>query len=1026
MFRCLLPWLVLLLVRLAAPGAHAQTLRFQRLTTAHGLANDNTSALTQDAAGFIWVSTREGLARFDGVEFRNFYYEARRTNSLPGNIIGGVAPVPGGLWVTTLSGLARYDARTGRFRRFPARQPGVDSAAANHFDQVLRRRNGEVWAATHTGLWRLSPQGRVRRCYVAGRVRGDLPHNWLVLGRRTEDAGGRLWIGTVKGLSVYDPATDTFWSRRHNPRGLHAFPADTTVAVTAVTLDARGGVWFGSWGRGLFCFDPATNALRHYASAPGGLPDNVILALLADQAGAIWVGTLDHGLARLDPQTGQWAHFPPAAADPYALPHHSVHDLLEDRQGNLWVATGGGVAVRAPLANHFQSWGPERWGPRVVPPGQRPPEPSALLEDHAGRLWLGTYGRGLVRFDAATGQSRHYPLPPRPGHPEDAVFNPRNLIDALAEDRAGLLWVGTDVGLLRFDPAREQWLSPPPAPTEYGFLHEWAISALLPDRQGRLWVSCYQRGLTRYDPATGHWQRFGTTGGTSAADTLIRGTRGLALAPNGSLWAAGYCLTHVPSGARRGNRLPPDGRRGPVDPTLHAVLVDSGGTVWTGSQRRGVARLDPRTGQLSRYGRDDGLAAELVNTLCLDGRHRLWIGTNGGLSVREPAGGLRTFTPADGLPESDVVVSRYSLRTGYLWLATTSYLLRVRPDELPRNRIPPPLVLTGFVVNGRTRALPAPDTLVTLRPGEATVSFDFAALNLLSPRRNQYAWRLEGQQAADTTWSQPAARRSVTFVDLPPGEYRFRVKAANNDGVWNERGITVRLCLLPPWYATWWFRTLLFLAGLAILYGFYRQRVARLLVLQQARDRIARDLHDDVGSTLSSILIQSRMPVPVGGPDERLRRVGDSAQRMLEALHDIVWAVNPDHDPLPTIIARMRAFAAQTLEARGIALDFRVEGQPGKVELRLGRRRDFYLFFKEAINNLAKHSGAEIATVRLHVESRQIRFIIHDDGTGFDPAQVARGNGLRSLRKRADALGAKYEFTTALRRGTRHELTFRP
>ncbi len=1032
LFVLVLGWLLLGAAHGPAAG---QALRFQRFTTQHGLANNAVSYLAQDERGFLWVSTGEGLSRFDGVEFRNFFHQRGRAHSLPGNKLTGLARAPGGMWVCTSLGLARYDARTDSFRPRRFRVPGVSDAVTNTMGQVIRRRNGETWVANGRETWRLDAHGReLARYHGDTAARGQQPPGYVGLTRACEDAQGRLWLPTGAGLCCFDPATNSFLSRRFNPHHWRALDIGRKApgnVFSSLAVDHRGRIWIGMWGDGLYCFDPATNALRHWMgdpTTPGALPNAIITSLLEDRAGRIWIGTYLAGLARYDEVTGTFAHFAPDPADPYSLPHHQITDLFEDRQGNVWVGTLEGLALVSPLATRFESWTPDAAAltPAHAP---TPPDLSAVLEDRTGAVWVGTYGHGLLRFEAATGKFRRLAVPPSSGLGPGA-FDERNLIWELAEDRDGLLWVATQTGALRFDPRREAWLPLPPVPPRLGFLENSVIGTAWLDRAGDVWLASFHKGLTRYRPATGEWQAFSApVAPPDRPDTLLRAVMGLAQDRAGRYWLAGVRsqgLTRLPAhGAGRATVLPPDGRAAPADNELTDVFIDSADGVWLAASRTGLHYRAAHTGGWQSFDREDGLGGNFAWSITADRHGHLWIGTEGGLTVLEPrAGRIRTFTQADGLPESLITKAHLSTRTGDLWLIGAHHLLRVRPDELPVNREAPPLAFTRFEVNGRARPLPTAGETIELQPGQTALSFDFAALNLLAPSANRYSWMLEG---ADETWTPSSTRRSVTYAGLAPGAYTFRVRAANNDGVWNRRGLIVGLTLLPPWYATW-FRALLVLAGATILYTFYRLRLARVLALQGARNQIARDLHDDVGSTLSSILIQSRMPPNPARSEERLHKIGDSSQRMLEALHDIVWAVNPDHDPLPSVIARMRAFAAQTLEARGITLDFQVEGKPETVLLRLSRRRDFYLIFKEVIANTAKYADATRVQVRLNAQTNRLHLEVSDDGQGFDPEAPARGsgNGLRNLRQRAGALGGTFSLESALGAGTRLDLAFRP
>ena len=310
---------------------------------------------------------------------------------------------------------------------------------------------------------------------------------------------------------------------------------------------------------------------------------------------------------------------------------------------------------------------------------------------------------------------------------------------------------------------------------------------------------------------------------------------------------------------------------------------------------------------------------------------------------------------------------------------------------------------------------------ITLTYNQNVISFEFAALNFFHPERNQYAYMLEGY---DKDWIYTdAGKPYANYTNLDPHSYTFKVKGSNNDGVWNNIPATIKLIITPPFWQTWWFRILLMSAGVAFVYGYYRNRINQILLLQKIRNKIAADLHDDIGSTLNSISVYSE--VAKKDPSQQnfaLDMIGESSRKVIESMSDIVWSINPENDGFDKIILRMRSLSYNMMKAKKIEFTFRTDETLNEIKLPMEMRRNFYLIFKEAMNNLVKYSRAQRASVLLTRNNREITCIIHDDGIGFDAMAKFNGNGLNNIRRRAKEIDARLNIESKKGNGTNIEL----
>jgi diguanylate cyclase (GGDEF)-like protein/PAS domain S-box-containing protein len=806
----------LLLALAAAPLVAAATPRFGHLSVEHGLSQSTVQAIFQDRMGFLWLGTEEGLTRFDGYGTTVFLHDPEDPKSLPNNRVTVLfGDRKGRLWVGTDSGLARYDARQESFDRvsgvLPQRVNGLAEGAdgtlwvavegaglyalatdgevtlhqhdaGNPYSlasylpsRVLVDRQGRVWVGTHdAGLARLEPTPSGAR-FVHLRHREDAPDSLShddVWGL-AEDQDGRLWVATYGGgVSVLDPDSGRFGHHRSGPP-----PRLGSDLATMVFTDRRGVVWIGTDGAGLQQYDPELGgfvAFRHAPGDPGSVASDVIRSIYEDRQGQIWVGTFLEGASHLRTTRHQLEYATHNPDDPRTLANGNVYAFAEDAAGRLWISTGGGWL-------HHRDPGRRELVRHLLPS----PEHGALSlrADRAGRLWVGTYRGGLHGVDpergAVVATYRH--VAGDPGSlSNDEVW-------AIAEDSDGTLLLATNAGVDRFDPAQGRVVARHDTPSA-----DWATSAgvraLLFDRRGTLWVGSLG-GLHRLDP-----------------------------------------------GERQLSRVRPEDRRLHRDGVV-SLHEDRGGRLWIGTFGGGLKSLDTATGALATY---EGLPSNVVYGIQEDSRGRLWASTNRGLARLDPKSGrVETFDLSNGLQSLQFSLgASYRARDRRLLFGSVDGFYEFDPDAVVMDDFAPRVVLTGVRLANQPMPLAvSPTTLrsITLQPDDKVVTLEFAALDLVLPKRNRYAWRLLG---FSESWLELGERREVTFTNLDPGDYRFEVKATNSDGVWTPRTtVGLDLVVLPPFWSTWWFRGLAGLLVAAAATAVHRARVHHVTARWVERQR---------------------------------------------------------------------------------------------------------------------------------------------------------------------------------------------
>ncbi|MEQ1552912.1 MAG: two-component regulator propeller domain-containing protein [Ferruginibacter sp.] len=469
------------------------------------------------------------------------------------------------------------------------------------------------------------------------------------------------------------------------------------------------------------------------------------------------------------------------------------------------------------------------------------------------------------------------------------------------------------------------------------------------------------------------------------------------------------------------------------DPTLPNKYL------WIGTEGAGFNRFEKSTGNCIRYDEKDGLPNNVAYCILSDSLNNIWISTNKGLSCFNPAQKtFKNFTDEDGLPGNEF--NRHSamyLQNGELLFGGVDGFVIFNPKEVLQKQSAAPLAFTSISVlnkpiNWKTDSsnLKAPigyAKTLTLKPGQDIFSISFATLEYRSNAKKMYKYKLEG---FDKDWTNPSSKNEVTYTNLSPGSYTFYVMGANSDGIWNEKPISFKIIVLPYWYQTILFKMAVLLLLALALYAFYRYRLSQVLKLEKLRNRIARDLHDEIGSTLSSISIYAASAKKVVAGNQKadgiLSKINAGTSEMMEAMSDIVWAVNTGSGRFDDLANRLRSFAVQVTEAKNIELWFTDNKDIPDIALNMEQRKNIYLICKEAISNAVKYSNCTLLAVQINKKQNWLLIHIQDNGKGFaannPEAAISEnsfgGNGIKNMKSRADEIGTYFEIISTAGKGT--------
>jgi signal transduction histidine kinase/ligand-binding sensor domain-containing protein len=971
---------------LAAPAA-GERLPLRCWEVRDGLAGSTVHAIRQDARGYLWVGTGEGLSRFDGYSFRSFGV----ADGLGHPVVNDVAEDDGGrLWMATNGGgISLLTPDAWGADATPLHSFAVGETLGDNRVNAVRTLGGELWLATDGGIFRGRPAGAdaIEFEKIVDRAQDAASSAWWLAALR--DGRDRLWFGIDRELLELDGG-----ERRRHP-----LPADVSRSSVASLAERPDGTLLVVTYEAAYSFRPGAASQDAWRRLPLELePQQTLFDLEQGPGGELWIASR-YGLLRW--RDGAQETFTEA----HGLPDAHVRSLARDRHGNLWIGTNAGGLCRLP---------PQLIRSSTRAEGLPAPEVVKVVESQDGRLIALSSYSGAVEI-------REDGVRPLPGS-QEAPW--RTIGPRLFQERSGVWWASTGVWLENAPGAIYRMPAGPlpdfaQAETMSGRLGlpDEATSLMpgsfLEGSDGTLWLTFGgEKGVFRRPAGAEHF----------APSVLEGDARLLEPGLGGDLWYATYEDFRL---RRRGRTwVLPAPSRG-LSSTARAALRDHEGRLWIGFRYLGLGRvLDAPDGppRIERLTTADGLLSDAIQALAEDARGRIWIGTARGIQVLDPATGrLRRLTMADGLA-GDLVHHLHADRQGRLWVATATGLSRVDPAIEGMVTRPPPVYITRLRSAGAERRIP-PTGLrelagLRLASGQSDLLVEFVGLSFARERALRYQYRLGG---AGERWSAPSEERVVNLARLAPGSYRLEARAVNEEGAVSERPAVVELEVLRPFWQRAWFVALVAAALAALALWLHRQRVGRLLALERVRSQIAGDLHDDVGAGLAEMAILSEVARGQDGPvaDATLGRLADRARQLREALADTVWAVDPRRDRADELVRRMREVAYNLLGADAVAVDFSAPDEDRLVRLALApdQRRDLLLLFQELVHNVSRHAGASRVEVRFAAVGGELLLSVRDDGVGFDPDRVEEGHGLGSLRTRVARLGGRLEVDSAPGRG---------
>ncbi|MGZ8516862.1 MAG: sensor histidine kinase [Chitinophagaceae bacterium] len=1018
--RIILTYLLLLLVLQA--GSQPTTLYFRNLNTANGLSHNKVNCILQDKRGFLWIGTDDGLNRYDGHRFEVYRHEPSDVSTLSGNIVTDLLEDKNGtLWIATADGgLTKYDYRlkpTNQFRQYKHSSSDSSSIPVNMINAIAEDQAGNLWLAT-------SGYGVLKFEKEKGTFSGPVPHRPITVLDLAIDRDGKIWAGKQGGgLMKIDPRTFEF---EEDKRYTNMYAKLPHMVVASLFKDSKNNMWIGSWDKVVYRVNAKDQTENVFAKTndPYSFPGDDPLAFAEDKYEHIWIGGRYNGLYFYHPATEKFLQYKHDPAKEGSLADNQVNCIYIDNSGIVWIGTTRGISVYNPLQQKFS----QTFLPAVNTTGQTLYD---FYTDENGKLFIGCTG-GIYTRNGTDGNLQYNPV----------LYKGEKLsVTKFFRDVNDILYIGTNVSLFRFN---KQNFSVEPLPnTEKDIVMkriiESRVVSMSKDTIGDhpvLLVSPYGHYLTYYDFTLQQWvsrqdsvrqiiKKF------NLKDNLVRK---FFRANNGKLWIAtakyglGEWVKHSLPSIKYYYNVPGD-ETSISNNNVYDITEDVKGNFWISTYGGGLHYFNTFARTFQHITASHNLA-EGIQT---DSKGNVWMIANGNLHKYDPYHKSYTTYPLPDLEKTGGVKGYiFKDAKGKMYVAGANYFISFHPESIRDVNTQPNVFLTDFKIFNTSYSHLLFEKEIKLRYNQNFFSLEYAAPAYQAGYPVQYAHKLEG---VDKDWVADGTKNSINYTNLDNGKYVFKVRATMRPGVWGEEVSSVTILISPPFWKTWWFYTIVaFLASL-IVYTIYRYRINELLKRQAIRNKIAQDLHDNVGSTLSSISVYSQVAKiykeqnKMEPLQDTLEKISTTSSEMISEMNDIVWAINPRNDNMATILQRMESFARPLLASQEIRFHFSYEMSVQHQHLEMTKRKNFYLTFKEAVNNALKYSGCKNIWVEISLHHHHLLLSVKDDGKGFDTtkakaANTLSGNGVRNMKMRAKEMKGSCTVESEPGKGTTVSLKF--
>ena len=1006
------------------------SVRFETLSLQNGVSLNLTYAILQDSKGYIWFGTMYGLVKYDGRNYTTYRNDPMDSTSISfDDIISLFEDSRGNIWAGTWGGgLNKFDPRTKKFTRFLYAKSPDKGLCDNIVWTINEDDSGNIWVGTQRGgidKYEVKAQKFIHY-WNAGKSEGELPSNMIT--KIYKDRQGTIWIGTQSGLAKYLPRSNSFETFKNT---LKPDKIKGSNLIRSIYETDNNNLWIGT-ASGLFVFNKLTNKFSSYSPDKNNPLDNYfILSICKGKSKDVWVGTGDGLIKTSSDNSEKIEIYRNKFGDDNTIAGNTILSLMMDKSGVLWIdAYRTGVSKLISTSKDFVNY--------TYDPDNKNSLGTSLVtffaQDDKGYIWISGFSSILSRYDPKTNSFKRFRLV-LPGSKQGTGFS----ITSIIKDKTNL-WVGTTQGILLFDLKTE---SQKPLPKEIKKIKEMVngnITYLLitPDR--KLWVGVNERGIFSCDLEDFSYKHFVNpiTDLTSYMKNIVQviyedKDKNIWLGTLGGLLKLDQATGNFRSFSHNLS-----------DPTslsnnyVYYLFEDSKYNFWIGTSN-GLNKMNKKNNTFLSYCEKDGLPNNVIMSILEDSKGNLWISTNKGIARFDPMKNtFKNFDVEDGLRTNIFYAqSAFIDKEGMFYFGGNNGFTKFDPDKIILNDYIPPVYITKVNAGtdiGNLHSLNTPNDKLQLSFNDNFLQLYFASLDYTNPEKNVYKYNLAG---VDEDWIYSGNNNMATYTDLSPGSYTFQVKGSNSDGIWNEEPASMEIIILPPFWRTWWFTSLLIIAGLITIYLIHliwaQRKIKHALEIERVRaeesERVRKqtaiDFHDELGHRLTRISLLTEIVKRKLGDSHwevlpLLRKISENSIQLYDGTKDFIWAIDPQNDSLYELLVRLKDFGDEIFTDTNI--DFFVKGISIELEntsLSTDMKRHLTLIFKEGMNNSLKHSGGKKVSLESRIIGDEIEIALEDDGAGFKISEDNSGNGLKNMIKRAEKINGQLQINTEPGKGTR-------
>lgn len=983
---------------------------FNRLSSSDGLNTNKVNCIFQDKKGFLWIGTENGIQRFDGRKFITFRSDGLDKSMPPFGVDQILDAGNGRMWIRQGTEIGQYDPVSFKYYKVPV------------YPNIQQTSNTDLWMSSDSkGNILLYTRRAELMCYdleansfTSKKIPLKVPEGWPVNHLYEDAKENKYYICSDEGLAIYDQATRQLQYKDHNPAKTTTPDWQNLRFVYNFYIDSQNTWW-------IFYYDstPGQEAykIQHINPKTSKLIDSVSAKILGNKKyeqfdwifeprdNQIWIGGLN-SLLHYNKYNHLFTQYIRLNSNDFDIKCREIKQMYEDRENSLWFCTDNGLFVigrdQENAYNYIFKDGPNV---EILI--------SSIVQTVDREIWIGTWGKGIMVLDSLFIKKE---VNLYKGIQEKEF----KMTWALYQQKAnGLIWSGCQNGnIVVFDPQKKEAIHILRPPAMKGA----SVRQIAADKNGNLWFGTQNGQLIRWNKGdTFSNQNFKEVNDFHAAilclniDSIGRiwlGTNKMGLYvmdSTGTKELYHFADEHQNIPALFGN-------------TIYDIEQYNDSIFFISSGLLNILNIN--SGKIKRLSQYDGLPGNNVFKLKKDSEGILWFSTNNGLgSYNYSKNMFASYTERNGFVYAGKPANaKLQMRNGEIWFGGENSLYGFMPEKLSNRSNPLNVTLTDFKLFDTFIPLDSLLSLkeIRLKPEQNSFTIYFSSLSYAQQDNLMYYYKLEG---VNDDWVKAERDLAAKYTTLPPGHYTFKAKCVNLQGEESANTTSLNLSILPHFYQTWWFFILVLAAISCLTYFIYRQRIIKILAIERIRGKVARDLHDDIGSTLSTINILSSMAKtklltdPVKS-SEYITKITDNSQQMMEAMDDIVWSIKPDNDSMLKILARMREYASGILEPKDVEITFNIGEHIQELKLDMETRRDLFLVFKEAVNNTAKYSHCTKTEISLKLVNQRLYMAVSDNGQGFVVNSADGGNGLGNMQKRAELLKGTIEIKSQKGLGT--------